>query len=60
MLARAALHPIPVVASALVYEMGALIARCANEIEDADSLIDGWAETMKLQVRRFGVGVQHP
>lgn len=52
-------EPPPVVASALAYELTALIAH-ADSVDDATALIDQWAATAKDQVARLGVGGWHP
>jgi len=55
-------HPAPsqVQASALVYELAALIARDADSVARAHALIDHWSVTMKHQITNFGVGAEHP
>ena len=50
----------PVQASALAYEAAALIARHADTLTDAYDLVDAWADNMKNQIGRLGVGVEHP
>jgi hypothetical protein len=47
-------------ATALVYETAALIALHAESIEQAHALVDAWGLTMKDQIHRLGVGVEHP
>lgn len=58
--ARAALYGSDVIATTLVYELSALIARQATTMPAADELINHWTMTMREQVRAFGVGVEHP
>lgn len=54
-------HEAPdIMAGALVYELAALIARDAPTVARAEALIHFWADEMKDQVRRLGVGVEHP
>jgi hypothetical protein len=54
-------HEAPnIIASAVVYELAALIASGAETVEQAEQLIDVWTDEMKDQVRRLGVGVEHP
>jgi hypothetical protein len=54
-------HEAPnVIASAVVYELTALIAVDAETVDQAEHLIDAWTDEMKDQVRQFGVGVEHP
>ena len=53
-------EPRNIIASAVVYELAALIAVDAETFEQVEDLIDEWAEEMKDQVRRLGVGVEHP
>lgn len=60
LLARAAMYGADVVATTLVYELTAVIARCSDTVADADALIDQWAAAMKDQIRAFGVGDEHP
>ena len=60
LLARAALWGSEVVATTLVYELSALIARQAPTMTDADQLINHWTMTMREQVRAFGIGMEHP
>jgi len=47
-------------ASALVYELGALIAKHAPDEQAAYEVMYFWFATMKDQIRRLGVGVEHP
>ena len=49
-----------VIASALVYEVAALLARNAPSLDAAIQLVDEWVAVMKHQIRRCGVGVEHP
>lgn len=57
---RVAVYGANVVSGALGYELAALIAAHAADIEAADGLIDEWATVMKDQVRRLGIRVEHP
>jgi len=50
----------PVVASALGYELAALIARHAESLDAANAVVEAWARTMKDQIALFGVGGWHP
>jgi hypothetical protein len=47
-------------ASALAYELAAVIARHAPSVRAANVLIDTFALTMKDQIERCGIGVEHP
>ena len=57
---RAAMYGANVIATTLIYEATALIALHVETISTANDLIDQWTQTMKDQVRAFGVGVEHP
>jgi len=47
-------------AAALAYETAALIARNADTRAQAFEVVDAWAVSMKEQIDRLGVGVEHP
>jgi hypothetical protein len=47
-------------ASALAYELAAVIAKHAPNARAAVLLIDTFALTMKDQIERYGVGGEHP
>lgn len=57
---RARHEPPPALASALAYELAALIARHAPDRRAASNLVDTWAQTMKEQIAELGVGGEHP
>jgi len=57
---RARRDPPPVQASAMAYEIAAIIALHATSVPQAFELIDYWTRAMKEQVRELGVGVEHP
>jgi anthranilate phosphoribosyltransferase len=47
-------------AAAMAYEIAALVARHADSVPQACSLIDAWMREMKSQIRQLGVGIEHP
>ena len=47
-------------ASALAYELAAVIAKQAPSFRAANLIVDTFALTMKDQIERLGVGVDHP
>jgi uncharacterized protein YicC (UPF0701 family) len=49
-----------VLASALAYELAAVIAKHAPTQRAANTIIDTFALVMKDQIERLGVGVDHP
>ncbi len=49
-----------VLASAMTYELTALVALHADTVTEACTLLDTWLVDMKRQVHQFGVGVDHP
>jgi UPF0716 family protein affecting phage T7 exclusion len=57
---RARREPPEALASAMSYEIAALVALHAGTVTDACALLDAWTETMKDQIRQLGVGVEHP
>ena len=48
------------VAAALAYELAALIALHADTHAQADEVITEFAENMRRQIARIGIGVEHP
>jgi len=48
------------IATALAYETAALFALHAPSVANAETLVDAWAEDMKEQIRRLGIGIEHP
>lgn len=52
-------HPIEV-AAALAYELAAVIALHADTHAQADEVITEFADNMRRQIARLGVGVEHP
>jgi hypothetical protein len=49
-----------IVASALAYELAAVIGKHAPSFRASDLLVDTFAMTMKEQIRRYGTRVEHP
>lgn len=47
-------------ATALVYELAALLALHASTVPQACALVDAWRDKMKEQIQILGVGVEHP
>jgi hypothetical protein len=52
-------HP-QVQATALLYELAAIVARICPTEAAAHQVLDHWVVMMKDQIRRLGVGVEHP
>ncbi len=57
---RARPEPDMIQATALCYELTALIARNAHSVPQAHALLDRWLWEMKEQIATLGVGVEHP
>jgi hypothetical protein len=57
---RARREPPEVQASAMAYEIAALIAKHADTVPQACALVDRWMGEMKAQIRTLGVGREHP
>lgn len=47
-------------AAALAYELAALVSLHADSVPQAYALLDEWLATMKEQIAKLGVGVEHP
>jgi len=47
-------------ASAIAYELAALIARIAETEMQAEALVAAWTHVMREQIAAFGVGTEHP
>ncbi len=47
-------------AAALCYELAALVAKNAHTVPQAYDLLDVWLATMKEQIAKLDVGVEHP
>lgn len=57
---RARREPPELVATALAYELTALLALHAPSKNKAFAAIDAWAKTARQQIARLGVGGEHP